>query len=75
MALLAGPVMAATLSKPNVVILFVDDMGIDQIEVPPAQRDCEPSIALPHPFRPPGACFLYSSQPLTFLIDVLVQRW
>jgi arylsulfatase A len=24
--------------KPNVIILFVDDMGIDQIEVPAAQR-------------------------------------
>ena len=35
---LLGVVMAAT-PKPNFVILFVDDMGIDQIEVPENQRE------------------------------------
>ena len=29
---------ASSSAKPNFVILFVDDMGIDQIQVPPAQR-------------------------------------
>eukprot|EP00729_Bicosta_minor_P021828 gene21828-24992_t len=36
-AMLAGAAMAAA-PRPNFVILFVDDMGIDQIEVPPGQR-------------------------------------
>ena len=34
--LAASDTTAAT--KPNFVILFVDDMGIDQIQVPAAQR-------------------------------------
>ena len=38
-AMLAGAAMAAA-PRPNFVILFVDDMGIDQIEVPPGQRSC-----------------------------------
>ena len=54
------PLLAAQLSfvspavaKPNVVILFVDDMGINQIEVPPAQRQYgytgnDHTISTPH---------------------------
>ena len=37
-AAVVGVASAAAAKLPNFVILFVDDMGIDQIEVPEAQR-------------------------------------
>ena len=39
-AAVAVGTIAAAAPKPNFVILFVDDMGIDQIEVPTGQRSC-----------------------------------
>jgi hypothetical protein len=36
--LLQAAAVAAEPNKPNFVLFFVDDMGIDQIQVPAAQR-------------------------------------